>query len=495
MANIDSFTKLEEAKGFKLAHLNIRSIIKKIDQIRVCLQDTNLDVFSVSKTWLRPHLGTQPVELQGFQTYRLDRSGTKKKKRGGGLLTYISDKHAVNCESLGQLDRSNEDIEAQWILVRQAQCKNVVVCNVYRPPSGNLIKAIQYLQNCVKTLNLSKVNMFMMGDLNINYKNKSAAAYKKFHFFSQSNGLTQYINTTTRNTDKSKSLIDLALTNSKYVSASGTLEHYISDHQPIFIIHKKGRDTRETVHFEGRSYRTFDKDTFRKQLLESNWEGLYQSSTPDQAWSCILRNLTAVLDQMCPLRRFRIKNYRPDWMTNELIEQVKDRDYFYHKAKTTGDRDYWNIAKYLRNVTNSRIRQAKREFVLDELKVHQNDAKKFWKVIKSVVPSGNKAANSDILLKHDGRYLDKEEVAHFINNYFVNVGNVQDRGEVQEEEDSIAHRLDQSGPGMDSQDDGEGEKASFSFSHIRETEVYRIVKEINVSKSSGLNETNGQTRP
>ena len=50
-------------------------------------------------------------------------------------------------------------------------------------------------------------------------------------------------------------------------------------------------------------------------------------------------------------------------MTSELIEQIKDRDYFYKKAKLSGNKDHWNIAKYLRNVTNSNIRKAKRDFV------------------------------------------------------------------------------------------------------------------------------------
>ena len=43
-------------------------------------------------------------------------------------------------------------------------------------------------------------------------------------------------------------------------------------------------------------------------------------------------------------------------MTKELIEMIKDRDYFYKKAKTSGDDDYWRIAKHLRNITNLGIR-------------------------------------------------------------------------------------------------------------------------------------------
>ena len=112
-------------------HINVRSIVTKIDQIRVCLQDSNIDIFSVSETWLQPHLGIKLVELQGFKTFRLDRGSHNKRKMGGGLLAYVKTKHAVNCELLGDLDRTSEDIEAQLVLVRRPHCTNIVTCNVY----------------------------------------------------------------------------------------------------------------------------------------------------------------------------------------------------------------------------------------------------------------------------------------------------------------------------------------------------------------------------
>ena len=51
----------------------------------------------------------------------------------------------------------------------------------------------------------------------------------------------------------------------------------------------------------------------------------------------MIKGITQVLDTICPVRTFFIKNYRPDWMSKELIEQIQDRDYFYNKAKQTGD--------------------------------------------------------------------------------------------------------------------------------------------------------------
>ena len=128
----------------------------------------------------------------------------------------------------------------------------------------------------------------------------------------QANGLSQYINSTTRNTDKTKSLIDLAITNSKFISASGTLDCFISDHQPIFIIHKKGWDTRPSAAFNGRSYQNYDKRVFETDLRGKDWGDFFQLTDPEIAWDYIFNNIVSTLDTICPIRSFHIKNYRPD---------------------------------------------------------------------------------------------------------------------------------------------------------------------------------------
>ena len=113
-------------------------------------------------------------------------------------------------------------------------------------------------------------------------------------------------------------------------------------------------------------------------------------------------------------------------MTYELIEQIKDRDYFYKKAKRDGNVASWNIAKHLRNATNTNIRQAKREFILNELRENENNCKKFWKVIRRVIPSDKNLDKKDILLQDGDEEIQKDKVALFINNYFVNIGNCHD---------------------------------------------------------------------
>ena len=80
----------------------------------------------------------------------------------------------------------------------------------------------------------------------------------------------------------------------------------------------------------------------------------------------------------------------------------------------------------------------------------------------------------DILLKEDGRGIDKKDVAHYINEFFINVGNVN----VTDSGDET-----NSSKGQSNFDGVEGGWTPDSFTV---KEVLKVVKEINVSKSSGL---------
>ena len=177
------------------------------------------------------------------------------------------------------------------------------------------------------------------------------------------------------------------------------------------------------MEFSGRSYRNFNREIFREQLMSCEWDKFYEMEDPDDAWGCILRHLTPILDQMCPVRKYTIKNYRPEWVTNELLEQIKDRDYFYNEAKKMSDGDLWNIARHLRNTTNSNIRATKRDFILNELEQNGSDYKKFWKSIRKVIPDNKGKCGQEILLKQGQTFVEKEDVARHINDFFINVGN------------------------------------------------------------------------
>ena len=84
------YRSLENTKdfhGLKIAHLNVRSINNKIDQIQLeLLQGQFFDILTFSESWLNDLFEDAEVQIPGFAYVRKDREGSLK---GGGNIVYV----------------------------------------------------------------------------------------------------------------------------------------------------------------------------------------------------------------------------------------------------------------------------------------------------------------------------------------------------------------------------------------------------------------------
>ena len=207
-------------------------------------------------------------------------------------------------------------------------------------------------------------------------------------------------------------------------------------------------------------------------------------------WASILGHIQDDLDKFCPIRRFHIKNYKPDWVNDELLQQIRDWDYYYKKAKRTRDEDDWNIARHLRNITNINIMQAKADFVMDKLQQFSGDSSKFWKELKKVFPTSKGKSRAKIVLKDGDKKVDEKSTADFINAFFVNVGNVAVAGGGVGGREKRARAGKENRP-KDKERGCDKSVVGDSLGPVLEREVYELVKTIKSSKSTGLENING----
>ena len=68
--SINNFFDLGQAKGFKLVHLNVRSLLPKIEQIKAIINISNIDVLTISETWLNPLTHNKLIEIPGYKLFR-----------------------------------------------------------------------------------------------------------------------------------------------------------------------------------------------------------------------------------------------------------------------------------------------------------------------------------------------------------------------------------------------------------------------------------------
>ena len=118
-----------------------------------------------------------------------------------------------------------------------------------------------------------------------------------------------------------------------------------------------------------------------------------------------------------------VKNLKDPWISNEILEAIKDKDRLLSKAKRSDKQNDWTIARQRRNEVKRLVKEAKSEFIKDNLIQHENNSKKCWHSLKDVLPSQN-TKNSKIILKNsDGNLIENPKImANHMNDFFTSIG-------------------------------------------------------------------------
>ena len=161
------------------------------------------------------------------------------------------------------MNTNNKNIESQWVSIKQPNSRTILIGNVYRPPQGNIETFIQVLEDILTSIDLSKIELFILGDFNIDILEKKNPNTKKLLELIKTFGLRQLIKTPTRYSKDKNSLIDVIITNSDFISSSGVCDVNLSDHQMIIATRKKARAKKQKCNSNGRSYRNYNKQTFQ----------------------------------------------------------------------------------------------------------------------------------------------------------------------------------------------------------------------------------------
>ena len=414
------------------------------------------------------------IKIPGFRIFRQDREyvnpENNQAKKGGGICLFISEAVKGTVRVLDKLNMCNNDIECQWLELKLPTQRNVIICNTYRPPQGNVTNFLDHIELCLEQIDYIRKDVFIMGDTNIDVLDKKLLAAKELKEFLSQTGLINCIKTPTRFSSQRNSCLDHIYTNSGIINECDTLDVNLSDHLAVFVNRKKQKPLNEKTNFNGRSYRNYDTDIFAESLSRQNWNLFDSETDPNALWSIYKNNVLNVLSIMCPIKQFSIKKYKEPWITNELLELIKDKDSALRKAKKSKTKRDWNHAKRLRNECLSKVRKAKCDFVKNELNNNMNDSRKFWRNLHDVWP--NKKSNSTKITLIDQttkNEIAQEDTATYINKYFTGIG------------PTLSHNLHESW-------EYEGITADRHLSNIivNPEEIVKNCKEIDIHKSSSV---------
>ena len=220
-------------KGFKMANLNINSLLKYIDELREIMVNTPVDILSINETKIDHTVPDSEISVAGYNTVRKDRN-----RHGGGVLMYIR-------ESIPYSERSDlvpNPLEILCVEISRTDRRSFLVSSWYRPPNS-ATHLFDCYENFIQKCDVENKEVIIKGDLNCDVLKPQLDSHsRKLEFLSSLYEFDQLINCPTiRVTETSATAIDSILTNrAENILKVGTVDLGISDHSLIFAV-RKGR--------------------------------------------------------------------------------------------------------------------------------------------------------------------------------------------------------------------------------------------------------------
>jgi len=415
---IDELTKkLDTHKGVSIGHLNTRSILPKIDEIKMILTNSNLDILTISESWLDNSILPHEIEIAGYTTLRKDRN-----RHGGGVMQYI--KNDLNFKERSDLE--HENIEATWIEVPNiTKNEKYLICSYYRSPE----KQIDYFNDTIDMINKATnegKGMIICGDFNWDYKLDETLATHKVKQLEDLFTMQQIVHKPTR-TESGNKILDLILTtNPDNHIYTDVLPLGLSDHYMPYTVIKTNKTPQPHNYAIIRCYKNFQEDAFlydleRQVTIRNNETATKYPPTTNKIqkdmeielnykWKHWKEDFLKVSNKHAPLRTVRMRQGGRNWITPDIAKTINRRDQTKARASSTKDPIAWEEYRYLRKQVKKMIDKEKKEHYKGLVQTKQSNTK-FWKEMTKLIPKKINMAS-----------IPKNLTLDELNKYFSEVG-------------------------------------------------------------------------
>ena len=269
-----------------------------------------------------------------------------------------------------------------------------------------------------------------MGDYNVNTKCEiigTTILTQQFSNIFSSHQFKKLITLSTREQGNTSTQIDNIYSSDPQKGQSGVFKWDTTDHYLIFTVRHRTEIKPIDEYRLKRNYDIKNISKFRKILAMKSWFEMCDFKDVDIAFTYFIDFVKHNYDEKFPLKKVKIKySNRNEWISDELKAEIKLREKLLKLKKKNPTAE--NIANYnkLKNKNLSNQRKAERFFYQQQFELHENDLRKSWQVIKTIIGRGDRLKvkeNIDFIVD-EKLVSDVSEIANTFNEYFVTVGSV-----------------------------------------------------------------------
>lgn len=395
-------------EGIRFAHINICSILNKLDQIKILLRNGVFDILAVTESKLDSSILDSEIKVEGYTVQRRDRS-----RSGGGVLMYINDKWSVTSPY------ADKFFELLTLEIGLKNSPKIKVGVVYRPPNASAKWKRDFIKK-VEVLSTTQTELFLMGDFNINLQSGS----KDFEKAMEEKGFTQLIKKYTRVTSSTKTIIDhIYVNNPDEVAYKGVIPFGVSDHHMVYLIRNGigAEAPPDRVYVKYRDEEMVDENALIDDLKQVDWSLIRSSSNVNIIWTTFHTKFMEVVDRHMPIKEERFRSDTKKWVNEDIFEAMEQRDVLHHQALKSKKKSHWKLYNVSKVRVVAKLNAAKTKFVEETLnKTTRNTTPEdAWiKLKRSLIP--NSASVKPTVLKiNEDSFSDSKDIANALNEFFL----------------------------------------------------------------------------
>lgn len=391
--------------SLSVLHINIRSIGKNFDQLRVLLVTIKVTchVIVLTECWL-PSCPNLPF-LEGYTSY----STTNPRNQNAGVTIYVK----------SSLDHTvfEPNLKCADCLICTIDKKTAVIA-IYRSPSFNLqVHMNNFLESLDSILiNLKHYNnISLVGDLNIDIKPLNEDVFSEDYLFLNA---SHAISPTHTFPTKLNKCYDHVLLKSKFTFTTLVINSHITDHLPTLLCLQlklnisKNSKLKYITDFVGIQHELAKTDFSHILLIED-------ANRATDTLVSTLSNIIANYTKSSTTTPRKNKILKP-WITPGLLRCIRNRDRLHKKTRSNPNNQIIKITytRY-RNFCNCLLRKLKVLYEKDLLLKSKYNPKATWNTIKKITYTEKSRNPPEELLK---LATDIQTSLNTVNNYFVEIG-------------------------------------------------------------------------
>ena len=413
-----------KCNAFSLMHINVRSFHCNSNSLEMYLNmlNHNFKILGISETWFNEY-NVNTAKIDGYNTEHAFRS----QKSGGGVSLFID--KSIKYQRRNDLCIFNDNIESIFIEIDKSQIntsRNVIVCELYRPPNTDLPSFTDYVNQILDVIKNENKIVYLMGDFNINLLNTDKHMLSsEFMEMMYSYACIPLINKPTRVTDNaSATLIDNIYCNDIDQNIfQGICFTDVSDHFPVFCINLSKCNLQEPLYMSKRQITKENSDHFIKKLESIDWEKIKENDNCQEAYTMFHDQVVECYNECFPYKRYKVNYYnKKPWLTEGLKVSIKCKNKLYIKSVKYPSASNVGYYKQYRNKLNALLRIAEKDYYNSLLLLHKGNLKKSWSIIKTII-NKNKSSSKSFKFEIDGKIVtDNQYIANEFNKFYTEVG-------------------------------------------------------------------------